>query len=260
MSVQDEDSDARLFHDLGAQFAAEDPAPPVADAASARVVESLLVTLQKRPRRRRSIWLLAAASLFAASLAGAVIGVQRLRSSKGLSTAASAGASASGSRAAIPIAPSAAPATVPSQAPPAAAPSSELPTARQEAASAAELFSAAGRARRTGQSAQASTLLETLIKRYPASAEASAARITLGELQLERGAPAAALGNFDAYLQRSPRGALAPEALWGRARAQTRLGNTAEANRSLSELLQRYPSSPYASAARAKLGASTPKP
>jgi TolA-binding protein len=99
-----------------------------------------------------------------------------------------------------------------------------------------------------------------LRSRYPNSPEASASEITLAELQLERGDARAALFHFDAYLRRAPGGALAPEALWGRARALSQLGRGAEARQSLSDLVQRYPQSPYSSAARAKLGAPAPRP
>jgi TolA-binding protein len=102
-------------------------------------------------------------------------------------------------------------------------------------------------------------LLQTLRTRYPYSPEASASEITLGELQLERGGAGTALSHYDAYLRRSPGGALAPEALWGRAQALNQLGRSAEAQKSLADLLQRYPNSPYASAARAKLGAAAPR-
>ena len=156
-------------------------------------------------------------------------------------------------------APSATPAIVPSLPAPSVVPSGKAP-ASEPVPSAAELFSAAGRARRSGQSARAIELLTTLQARYPSSPEASAARITLGELQLERGAARAALGHFDAYLARSPRGALAAEALWGRATAQERLGNQTRAQESLRDLLQRYPRSPYANAARAKLKSAGQEP
>jgi TolA-binding protein len=130
------------------------------------------------------------------------------------------------------------------------------PPPASPSATAAELLSAAGRARRSGQSAQAIALLESLRARYPSSPEARASDITLGKLQLERGASAAALRSFDRYLEHSPAGSLAPQALWGRAQALERIGNAGAARQTLLDLLKRYPASPYTSAARAKLGAS----
>jgi TolA-binding protein len=260
-------ADARLFHGLGRRFDAEDPSLPIADAASEAVVDALLndprllSDLQRRgsAKRRtlpRSTWLIAAAALFVASLAGAVIGVQRLRSERASIRAAAAlpSVSAPAGRAVGQAVLPAGPVSGPIQEHAAPELSAEpLPT-HPTPASAAELLSAAGRARRIGQPKQALELLQTLRSHYPNSPEASASEITLGKLQLETGAVAVALGHFDAYLQRSPSGALTPEALWGRAQALTQLGRSSEAQQSLSQLLQRYPASPYASAARAKLG------
>ena len=252
-------AEARLFHDLGARFDAEDGAPPARDKASDAVVESVLKDLQARPvakrRMPRSVWLFAAAALLAVSLAGAVMGVRSL-----LYEPEPAPSSAQPPRAtdAPPLDRSLPPST-PSVAPnpePAPPVVSAVPSAPRAApTSAADLLSAAGRARRSGKSAEAVELLQSLRSRFPGSPEASASEITLAELQLERGAAAAALGHYDAYLKRSPGGALAPEALWGRAQALARLGRKAEAQKSLSDLVQRYPKSPYASSARAKLGA-----
>ncbi len=118
----------------------------------------------------------------------------------------------------------------------------------------AELFSAAGQARRRGDSSQALTLLETLQQRFPNSAEARSSDLTLGMLQLKGGAPGPALRHFDRYLARSPSGELAAEALWGRAQALFAQGNPSQGRRALSTLLERFPSSAHASAARAKLG------
>ncbi len=259
-------AEARLFHELGSRFDAEDPSPPSADKASEAVVESVLNDLRKSGgRKRRSLsrspWLIAAAAVLAASLAGAAISVQRLLSVPAPAPSAvepqrvSPSARPAIARSLAPVAPP----SIPSEPPAPPALSAEVAAPRAVPSSAAELLSAAGRARRSGQSAQAVELLQSLRARYPNSPEASASEITLAELQLERGASAAALGHYDAYLRRWPGGALAPEALWGRSQALTRLGRTAEAQQSLSELLQRYPNSPYASAARAKLGAAAPR-
>jgi TolA-binding protein len=254
--------EARLFHGLGRRFDAEDPSPPVTDATSEAVVDAVLKDLQEKAGNRarrtlpRSAWLLAAAAVLAASLAGAVVGVQRLRSRPAPPPLVAArpdvssdGQPVSRSQPSILIP------SVPSQLPAEPALSAE-PAATPTAApsSPAELLSAAGRARRNGQPAQAENLLQALRMRYPNSPEASASEITLGELQLERGQAGAALAHFDGYLRRSPGGALAPEALWGRAKALTQLGRSIDARASLSELLERYPDSPYASSARAKLG------
>jgi TolA-binding protein len=264
--------EARIFHDLGERFDAEDASPAAKSAASEAMVERLMRELPKGAARssrnvRRSVWLLAAAAVLAASVAGAVLGARLLGSRGAPAPSASSAPSSSAPRsrsatgaAAGDTKDEAAPA--PSDAAPDdAAPSEPTPSAAPHSSasapvpsSATELLSAAGRARRTGQAALAVELLQSLRSRYPNSPEAIASDITLGKLELERGAAAAALSHFDDYLRRAAGGALAPEALWGRSQALTKLGRASEARTSLSQLLERYPSSPYASSARAKLG------
>jgi TolA-binding protein len=260
-------NDERAFAELGARFDAEDAAAPLDPTSTARVVERLLARPRLPPpaqrRPRRSPWVVVGASLFAASLAAAaIVGVT----------------SRQWNQASRPSSPSALPRAVPApsahfnpaavQVPDASARAeadslprpvvSVEPPPASPSATAAELLSAAGRARRSGEPARAITLLESLRARYPGSPEARASDITLGKLQLERGSSAAALRSFERYLAHSPAGSLAPEALWGRAQALERTGNPSAARQSLADLIKRYPASPYTSAARAKLGASTP--
>lgn len=97
-------------------------------------------------------------------------------------------------------------------------------------------------------------LYSELVQRFPGAAEADSAEIALGMLSLQTGALAQGLGYFERYLTTRPQGQLAVEALWGKTRALTALGREAEARRDLSVLVNRYPRSTYAAAARAKLG------
>jgi len=103
-------------------------------------------------------------------------------------------------------------------------------------------------------------LYDALQNRFPGSAEANAADMALGMLRLQRGSARSALDHFTRYLSRNPRAELAPEALWGKAQALSGLGRGAEARRSYASLLERYPDSTYAAAARAKLEASKSEP
>jgi TolA-binding protein len=103
-------------------------------------------------------------------------------------------------------------------------------------------------------------LYDALQSRYPTSAESSAADMALGMLRLQRGDSGAALGHFRRYLAKNPRAELAPEALWGEGQALSGLGRAEEARRSFGLLLDRYPDSTYAGAARAKLEASKRDP
>jgi len=98
-------------------------------------------------------------------------------------------------------------------------------------------------------------LYDALQSRFPASAEANAADIALGMLRLSRGSSRSALEHFSRYIAHNPKAELLPEALWGQGQALSNLGRQSEARRSYSSLLERYPDSTYASAARAKLEA-----
>ena len=259
-------AEARLWHRAGLEFDAEGAVLPGDHGSSERVIQRLLRDLPRAPARSRVRWvaLLAAAAVLVASVAGAaVVGVRMLRQEAVLPSASAntapspspATPSAIGARS-LPApdpAPSDEPAMPPSPAviATAAASSSAAPSALP--GTPAELFSAAGQARRRGDPSQARVLLQALQQRFPNSAEARSSDITLGMLQLKSGVPALALRHFDRYLARSPGGELAAEALWGRAQAQFAQGNPTEGRRALSTLLERFPGSAHASAARAKL-------
>ena len=250
-----------FWHRAGSALDEEEAASAGVDEAAARVVERLLRGRKRPLWRRYSVLLPAAAALLLASLAAAaIVSVRRVRSAgpvqnapmlvpgvrsvPSLSTAQAAGS--------IEVPPSAAPPLASAFNAPASAASAPL--------SPAELLSAAGRARRTGNAGQAIVLLGQLQTRFPNSPEALASDISLGKLQLQSGAAASALQHFDRYLQRSAQGSLAPEALWGRAQALSALGNQAQARSTWAELAQRYPASPYASLANAKLHGSSVAP
>jgi len=257
-------ADARFWHRAGTAFDAEDTVLPGDHEASERVMQRLLRELPRAtaPRSRtRWVALLAAAAVLVASIAGAAaFGVRRLRQPAPKPAPAPSSLRPAETALTPSALPSAAPAAADSGAPvltpptlgPAPAVSALLPS------SASELLSAAGRARRHGHAREAITLLDGLQQRFPNSPEARSSDLTLGMLQLKSGSSAAALRHFDRYLQRSPDGALASEALWGQAQAYFAQGNSAQARRSLGTLLQRFPSSARASAARAQLGAAAP--
>jgi len=263
-------AEARLWHQVGAEFDAEDTVQPGDHAASERVIARLLRDLpRKKPRSRvRYVALLVAATLLVASAAAAgVLGVRHFRAQSDAPVATQGRLSTQAPSASpLPLAPSPQASSVlaPEPEPPPAqdanklgrlAPSTPRASSDTSASGPADLFSAAGQARRQGYTSQAIALLNTLQTRFPNSPEARTSEITLGMMQLKSGGAASALPHFDHYLQRSPHGDLAAEATWGRAQALFALGNTAEARRSLSTLLDRYPASSYASAARAKLRA-----
>jgi len=116
------------------------------------------------------------------------------------------------------------------------------------------LFSQANAARRDADVPRAAALYHELERLHPAAPEALVSRVALGRLLLERAGDArGALAEFDGYLARAPRGALAEEALFGKASALLRLGRTAEEQDTWRLLVERFPRSVYADRARARL-------
>lgn len=127
-------------------------------------------------------------------------------------------------------------------------------------ATAAELFRDANGARRAGDVDAAVELYGALIARHGATAEADAARVSLGRLLLDRrGDVAGALAQFDAYLgSPSSDRALAEEARMGRALVFQRQGRHEQERRAWLELLEKHPDSLYAERARERLRALAP--
>jgi hypothetical protein len=115
--------------------------------------------------------------------------------------------------------------------------------------SAAELLARARALRGSGRYREAGAAYQQLMTTHARSAEARAALISLGELQLSRlGSPAAALRSFDAYLAGG--GSLTQEARYGRIRALRRLGRVSEAQHASEEFVRDYPGSAQAKSLR----------
>ena len=264
-------SEARLLHRAGLDLDLAGSMLPGDDALAERVKRRVLARMlpAAAPRRRRlARWGIAAAvaCLAVAAGAGAVTQLRPLRVLFGLSAPVPP---APARKAAAPLA-AAGPATPPIMQAPESAASAAAPlpppqpsvkaAAPVDAGSASELFASAASARRRGKPSEAIVLYDALQSRFPASAEAKAADIALGMLRLSHGSARSALGHFSRYLAHNPRAELAPEALWGQGQALSRLGRQSEARRSFASLLERYPNSTYASAARAKLEATKSAP
>jgi TolA-binding protein len=258
-------AEARVWHRVGAEFDAEDTVLPGDHAATERVLSRLLTELPRKQslgQKRFSVLLVAAALVVASAAAATMVGLHQRNEraqSKDISGAAAPITTSNRRDSKAPLA-ATAPATSTDaeslSAGPAVSPTVVGSTlSRATPDSAAELLSAAGRARRDGYASQAITLLDTLQARFPNSPEARASDITLGMLELKNGSGGvnAARSHFERYLQRSAQGPLAADALWGLSQAQAAQGNAAQARATLSTLLDRFPSSAYASAARAKL-------
>ncbi len=112
-----------------------------------------------------------------------------------------------------------------------------------------ELLARARELRSSARYREAGAAYQQLLKVHPNSAEARAALVSLGELQLSQlGSPAAALRSFDGYLVGG--GALTQEARYGRIRALRQLGRTTEAQRASEEFVRDYPGSAQARSLR----------
>jgi TolA-binding protein len=128
-------------------------------------------------------------------------------------------------------------------------------TAAIEDTSAPALFERATLERQRKHAAEAIELYAELQRRYPLSMEALVSRVSLGRLLVDHGMPADANGQFDAYLTAMPQGTLAPEALFGKARALDALGRTDDAREVWRRVATSLPGSAYAAEARRHLDA-----
>jgi hypothetical protein len=115
-----------------------------------------------------------------------------------------------------------------------------------------ELFDAETIARHHADYTRVLAIHHELEQRYPRSRESQVSRATVGHLLLDRGDPAGALADFDAYLAAGS-GNLGEEAMVGRATALDRLGRTSEASTAWRALLAAFPDSPYAAHAKARV-------
>ena len=77
--------------------------------------------------------------------------------------------------------------------------------------------------------------------------------ISQGDLLLSEGEPAKAIAAYSAYLRAAPQGPLTEEALFGKARGLTMLGQSKEERQTWEELARRFPRSAYYPAASRRL-------
>ncbi|MGC4089942.1 MAG: outer membrane protein assembly factor BamD [Polyangiaceae bacterium] len=250
--------DCRLLRDIGADF---DSLGPTLD--DGQRIERLAARVAARPRKRlgrigRGVLLAACLSLLT-GVAAAAIGWYQGRSTPA-PQAAAPGAS-------LLHAPRELPSVVPSSESVAeldqdalAAPASATPSASAARSSsstvsltAAQLFRKANDLRRSGNAKQAITSYRALERDFPASAEATLSAVSLGGLLLNRGMAGSALLEYERYLRAAPNGALAAEALYGRARSLQGLGRVSEERSAWQQLLSRFPNAAYAVNARRRL-------
>jgi tol-pal system protein YbgF len=104
-----------------------------------------------------------------------------------------------------------------------------------------------------GKSADALAALETYIARNPAGTNLPAAHFWAGNAALQLKDAAAASKLFNTVLGRWPNDPVAADAMLGLANCYTAMGDTRNAQRTLQSLLERYPSSNAAQAAKQRL-------
>lgn len=126
----------------------------------------------------------------------------------------------------------------------------------ESADKASSLFGRANARRLAGDDAAAISLYRELAERHAGTPQALMAELALGKMLLAKGDGTGALTHFRRYA--SAGGPLGVEALWGEADALRGLGRANEERRVLERLLERYPESAYATAARKRLGSDTP--
>lgn len=124
---------------------------------------------------------------------------------------------------------------------------------------AANLLARARELRGEGRYAEARDTYLELEAAHPSSAEAHAAFVSLGDIELSQlGDAASALRAFEAYL--STGGVLSEEASFGRIRALEALGRGAEARAAIDAFLAEFPASLHAPGLRRQLGADDAAP
>jgi tetratricopeptide (TPR) repeat protein len=132
-------------------------------------------------------------------------------------------------------------------------PSSPVAPQPEPVDSASVLYANANGERRRSHVLEAISLYDELERQYPASAEALASRVSLGRLLLGRGMFSEALTQLTGYLTAAPDGTLAPEALFGRARALQALGRKDDERAAWVGLLAKFPDSVYATQAHRRI-------
>jgi hypothetical protein len=119
-----------------------------------------------------------------------------------------------------------------------------------EQASASEMLAKARALTHAKKLGPAVAAYEALLAAHPSSAEARAATVSLGRVQLSRGRAKPALKAFDRYLQGGA-GTLAEEAHWGRIQALHALGRKRERDEATTAFASKFPGSMYLPKAKA---------
>jgi len=120
-------------------------------------------------------------------------------------------------------------------------------------AASAEFESALGLLK-DGKHREALVALENFIGKYPEDPNVPGAHFWAGNAALQIKEVAAATTHFNTVLGKWPNDAVAPDAMLGVANSQQAMGDAKNAQRTLQSLIERYPSSNAAQAAKQRLG------
>jgi len=123
----------------------------------------------------------------------------------------------------------------------------------EDVATAPVLLRQAGEARQRGDADRAIALYRRLQHDFRDTPEAVLSSVPMGGLLLARGLPRAALAQYELYLGSAHGGVLIPEALYGRGRALSALGDRQEEARTWKRLLGDFPGSVYVMHAKRRL-------
>ena len=129
-----------------------------------------------------------------------------------------------------------------------------VPARPVRTATAQELLVVAQDRRASRDFAGAASAYKELLRTHPASDEARAALVSLGQIEVDRlDDPAGALRHFDVYLGSGGKAPLRVEALLGRARSLRALGRVDEERETLERFLAGHPDAIHASVAERRL-------
>jgi TolA-binding protein len=117
-----------------------------------------------------------------------------------------------------------------------------------------DLGALADAARFRGNTSLAERVLVQIRTRFPSSTRAHAAAFLIGRLADDAGNPATAVGWYERYLNETPNGSLAAEAMGRRLLSMRHLGDPENTKRAAQEYLNRFPSGPYAAMAHEIVG------
>jgi TolA-binding protein len=258
-----------VAHQVGRDFDRIGAVRPGDDELIARVVDKVARAPRTAVARRRGLRLgLALAATLAATSAGAALWSTREKPRESgamlAHSAAVRGLERPAERRSASDPPSTEPTTVeqPAKSEDVAAPvrageSRSHVAEAPEPVSAKTLFRDANAARRDGDFGHATALYAELERKFPRSEEARLSHVSVGKLLLSNGGVAEAERHFRTYLGGGG-GALAEEALVGRAQSLRALGRAVEERQVWQELLKRFPASVYATRARQRLAEAEP--